>query len=154
MKVLRVLLAAPSDRLSIMLVNYLIDGGHFVDIIEHKDAARWLKVSNFNLRMISHDTIDASSYDVLIDLDDVLSPINIPRLVFELHPTESSCVLRIVLWDEVHVELSRGDVPCVVEVTSHQNLDAFFEEVTELFIDAVVSLVRATLTKLYLIRYF
>mgnify|MGYP000149012993 CR=1 FL=1 len=51
MKVLKFLVAAEYNKLSTLLVKYLIDCGHFVDIIKDKDSTKWLNFVSHNINI-------------------------------------------------------------------------------------------------------
>ena len=143
MRVLRILIDAVSGRFSNMLVDYLINSGHVVDVVDSEHSDSWLTAANFNLKVVAKDALDSSCYDFLIDFEGTLGSIDIPRLVFYSPKTQQQDKFLIgIMHDDAYLELSKAYVRCNTGLNINENLRTFFEEVAELFVDAIVSLMR------------
>jgi len=145
MKNLKVLVDAPCDCFAKLLTRYLIDSGHFVDVIDCVDNLAWQSVANYNLRLISKEALNESMYDFIVCFDETVKHASIPRLVFDLHPDLINIGLAL---NDKYLDLSTGLINYEMENRLDEDLIDFFTNIHEYFIDAVVSLMRLNVNEL------
>ena len=138
MKVLNTLITVKRSRFLEMLIDYLLDAGHFV----HE---RDLDTAN-------HET---GIFDFILDFDKVIPSSPIPQFIFNVYSQQKdTAFVRIgLIKDQQHLLLSQGKCSLNLQINLLAHLERFFVEVKELFIDAIVNFLRLEETELMLIPY-
>lgn len=143
MKVLKFLVAVEHDNFFARVVDYLIDCGHFVDIIDSVAVEPWLDLATHNIKVVNLSNLIAEDYDYLLDFNHLNNCLPIPRLEYSIEVYETgfnaqffrnlSCNLSLLAKRQIN--LMQNQLPL-------QQLGYIFEELTELFIDGIVFLLR------------
>lgn len=149
MKVLKFLVAGCFDQLNQMLVKYLIDCGHFVEIVENDDALDWMEFATHNIRTIKQQDLDYLKYDFVIDIYQLLNDYTTPQIIFGFNTIGNIASINIGLKrGDKFVSLIDGKTEYDKNNRLSAELDHLFSEITELFIDALIILLRTNINEL------
>lgn len=132
------------------IVDYLINAGHFVDIIEDEDSKKWLKNYTYNLKIVKLDKLHYSKFDYLISTAKKVNNKKIPEIIFEItqavdHKLKISVKLNKATkskWNKFlsikkEAILFRKELPDV-----EYDINALYENIKECFIDALLAILR------------
>lgn len=143
MRTLRFLVVGSYNQFTGMLVDYLVDCGYFVDIIDDLDTKYWLNLATQNIKLVDKSGLNEKAYDYMLNVKNKKINICIPEIRVEVKVRNKRLF--------VQVQLLNGDKLCELvnsEVDFDCNrvlLDALhysYSQITESFIDAVIILSR------------
>lgn len=140
MKVLKFLLAAKYSQLSRMLVKYLIDCGHQVEVVEDEFRDKWLDLATHNIKVIANPNYP--DYDFVIDFDHQVST-PIAKIDFNLNLINNQVLIEIgIIFENRYLILATGNANYVKSTKLQDQLESLYVEITEVFIDAIVVILR------------
>src|SRR3990167_10807029 len=135
MKVLNILIAIDYNQRAYQWIEYLIDAGHFVSVVESEDNAQWLSDFNYHLEIVSKNNIQAFSYDMYLDWNDVLPTLSIPRCIIEIF----SCPRQLF---KTRWQLIKDSQVLLLSEGSPTHLDTLDTMMTECFIEGIIYFTR------------
>lgn len=145
-KVLNFLISIPHSPLSQNLVNYLIDSGHLVFIYtkNEENNRKWKNKNKHNLYVLNETELSSYQFDYTIHDDHSHFKENMHRINFSLHLIndifhittllEYNNNTSIICQNEIKIDNKVNDLK--------YNKDLFVTEITEVFIDTIVYLLR------------
>lgn len=154
MKRLSFLLRSNQNELANSLIDYVVDSGHFVDVICTKEHGEWLSQYTYNVKIINDpDDIKYLIYDYMIDLSENQSDtsydidqIKFSDLTIKNHIL--SCTIFLVNKDGLRFSLAT--VHCLFDC---YNLSHTYQIISEKLIDALIFLARNDTNTLNFSKY-
>lgn len=154
MKRLTFLLRSNSNELANGLIDYVVDSGHFIDVICTKDHVEWLSKYTYNVKVINApDVLKYSMYDYIIDLSKHrpstsydIAQIRFYDLIIKDHVL--SCAIYLVNKDGLRFLLSTVHCPF-----DSYNLNHTYQIISEKLIDALIFLARNDANTLCFSKY-
>lgn len=154
MKRLTFLLRSNFNELANSLIDYVVDSGHFIDVICTKDHGEWLRKYTYNVNVINEpDILKYPMYDYMIDLSKHCSctaydthQIKFYDLTIKNHIL--SCAIYLVNKDGLRFLLAAVHCPF-----DSYNLSHTFQIISEKLIDALIFLARNDANTLSFSKY-
>lgn len=155
MKVLNILVSANCNRFFRLLVDYLIDCGHNVDIIDCADSEKWLNVSDYNLKIVKTPALNTSLYDLFLELPGQNKFHNLKKLEFNLSLIEDKLFLDVGLsHKEYYADLVSEKFNFNRQNLLEHELLNVFNNIKEAFIDALTMILRSEFEDINYVKRF
>ncbi|MDQ5920528.1 MAG: hypothetical protein QG673_584 [Pseudomonadota bacterium] len=138
MRVLNFLITTKYNILLHAIVDYLIDRGHFVTVID----SEWLtKNITLNFKLMHLEDIVLCEFDYVIDTEHLTQQNYIPTIDFSFEKIGKHIVIEVLMFKQNRIyTLSTRNI--VQDVLSKENIDDLCFEFKECFIDAIINLMR------------
>ncbi|MCB9096284.1 MAG: amino acid adenylation domain-containing protein [Arcobacter sp.] len=146
MKVLKVLLHSSLNDFSYTLISYLIDAGHFVYILGNdNEGQNWAEKFHFNINILSPNEIKDFHFDCFLDFNGLIEVENIKKIRFYIDLLENELVISCLLVKNTKIYELASKTVCLINLSSfvNENLNYFLEEIESVFIEGIVSILRA-----------
>ena len=140
MKVLKFLIHTDYNLLSKKIIEYLIDAGHFVWVVDSDEntTQEWSRNFTHNFEIIKNEDIEESKFDYLLSFTNGGEDYTIPKIEIRFKFSVSKVIVNVLL---TKGNKSSIVVRCDTKFTG-DTIDILYDEITGAFIDAVVYLLR------------
>ena len=147
MKVLKFLVNSQMNLLAQSLVNYLVDSGHVVFIYpsDIENDLKWKSKYKHNLYVLDNNNLSLRDIDYVIDFDNLANISILSKIHFNIQLIDSEYFIISSLRNN-----SSDDINCInsrklnsLSNSLSNNLNYLVNEITELFIDTVICLLRS-----------